>query len=191
MAKINLTRSFILRQRLRSIINNITNALSYASIWIEESTTYPDKTVVPSNQKPFEYKGMNLQETYELLTKGNEFILTLNNLIDEANVIKARKIINEIEVEKGKVAMLKNLANDYKNYKDSSSSYSSYTNENNVHCRGIVTTKNIRTNDYNWVKALDECEKKIVFLEDELSDANSTTFFEVPDELLQFIKENI
>ena len=119
MAKITLTKAFTLRKRLRSIIDEIISNLRNGETYIEVSSTYPDGAVVPGNQKPFDYKGHSLSETYNLLNKANSYMLTFNNLIDETNAVQARKVINELELEKGKVGILKSLANNRKMFKES------------------------------------------------------------------------
>ena len=43
----------------------------------------------------------------------------------------------------------------------------------------------MRNNAYN------ECRKNVVKLEDKLSEVNSTTMFDVPDEIIDFVSDNI
>ena len=147
MAKINLTRAFTLRKRLRTFLNDITTSLSYANVGRLDYKTYPDCKMVKSNEKDFEYNGLNLQEAYELLLKGNEHMITLNNLIDKANVEYARPIINELESEKSKVHLLSLLSQSAKDFVESNTSYESYglSRDNNM---VLVTNNYIRTNDY-------------------------------------------
>lgn len=190
MAKINLSKAFTLRKRLRGIISNISNELSNSSTYYFVSKTYPDGQVIESADKPFEFKGLDLTGTYKLLEEAGKNIIILNNLIDEANVISARKVINELEAEKNKIGVIRHLANDRKSYKESVSTYDStfYMEENKVR-GGIVTETYKLSNDDNWEKAVEECKKKILKLEDQLSDINSSTKFEVPDEIINFIDE--
>ena len=190
MAKVNLTRAFTLRKRLRSIIDNIISALRDGKTFIEVSSTYPDGTIVKSNEKHFNYKEMSILETYRHLLTADGYMLTLNNLIDDANNIQARKVINEIELIKSNIHMLNKLAIDRKNFSESVSRYrSSGIHENES--SGIVTTNYELSDDFDWEKESADCKRKIVILEDKLSDINSSTFIDLSDDILAFIKENI
>ena len=192
MAKINLVRGFTLRKRLRTILDKITLALSTAQTYIEVSTTYPDGNVVNSSEKAFSYKDKSLLETYKVLEKGSSYITELNNLIDDANNINARKIINELEAEKSKISMLKRLASNSSRFTETISTYdTNYMTEGNKSCGGIITRNYKLVEDFDWTKEADDCRKKIVILEDKLSEVNSTTYFEVPEEIINFIEENI
>ena len=190
MAKINLTRAFTLRKRLRTFLNDITTSLSYANVGRLDHKTYPDSKIVKSNEKEYEYNGLNLQDAYELLLKGNEYMVTLNNLIDKANVEYARPVINELESEKSKIHLLSLLSQSAKNFVESDTSYESYglSRDNNM---VLITNSYVRTNNYDWTNAYNECRKNVVKLEDKLSEVNSTTMFDVPDEIINFVSDNI
>ena len=185
MRKINLTRAFTLRKRLRTILTDISKRINFANVGRLDTTVYPDDKVVKSTEKDFDYKGLNLQDTYELLLKGNDYMLTLNNLIDKANVEHARPIINELENEKSKISLLKNLSDTANEFTETKTAYE------NVGTVVLVTRNYVRTNDYDWNNAYNECKKNVVKLEDKLSEVNATTMFDVPEEIINFVSDNI
>lgn len=193
MAKITLLKAFTLRKRLRTIIDNIIGELREAQTFIKVSSKYPDGYIISGNEKPFDHNGLSLLDTYKLLNTANGHMLTLNNLIDEANVVHARKIINELELEKGKAGMLKRLASNRKNFSESVSEYQVISDSviGSDTARGLVTTKYQLTDDFDWIKEAENCRKKIVKLEDKLAEANASTQIEIDDKLLSFIEENI
>lgn len=192
MAQISLTRGFTLRKRLRTLVNDFSTSLERATLWIKSKTIYPDKTEIKSNEKPFEYKGKNVAETFALLEKGNEYMLTLNNLIDEANIKEARKVINEIEIQKSKIHLLQTLSREMDSFVESNTIYDTdFTSDGSKTINGLITEKYIRTNDFDWKKEYEETRKNIVMLEDKLTDINGTTTFNCPDEIISFIRENI
>ena len=55
----------------------------------------------------------------------------------------------------------------------------------------LITNSYVRTNNYDWTNAYNECRKNVVKLEDKLSEVNSTTMFDVPDEIINFVSDNI
>ena len=192
MAKINLTRSFTLRKRLRTIVNKLENQLNAATTYVKVSVTYPDGSVVETSDKPFNYKNKGLIETYKLLEQGNNFIITLNNLIDEANVLHARKVINELEVEKSRVSLLHHFVSDKSFFSETTKKFENfYMPDGKTSIKGIVTTNFKLIDDTDWEKMEEDCKKKIILLEDKITELNSTTIFEVPDEIINFIEENI
>lgn len=188
MAKISLSRSFILRTRLRSIIENFKDALSTASTYIHESSVYSDGKVVKTNAKPFSFHDMDLAKTYDTFTKANNYMIILNNLIDEANVLHARKIINELEMEKNKTALLRHLQREQE----------SFTETRDIVCQGdskdstYYVTENYKlTNDTDWKTLFTKNRKRISELEDKLSETNANSLFELPDEIISFISDNL
>lgn len=192
MSKINLSRAFTLRKRLRSVVNEITERLRNGSVIVHVSTIYPNDTVLETGDKDFDYKGLNLMDTYKLLLEANEHMVQLNNIIDNANVPEARSIINEIEGEKGIVGVLNNFAEENKNFKESSSKFEPLFEDIVRSTKGGVVTKNYKKAcDYDWEKEAADCKKRIISLEDKLSEVNASTIVEIPDEVLKFIENHI
>lgn len=192
MGKTSLLKAFTLRKRLRSIITTISDNLSDAPVYIHVSSTYPDGQVVEHNKKPFEYKGRNIEETYSLLLEAEKNMVILNNLIDEANVKEARKYINELEMTKANVSMLESFAKEKKRFAETVSTYdSSFYDEAKEKRGGIITNRYTLVSDFDWAEEARNCKKKIVKLEDKLSEINATTVVEIPDGVLVFIENNI
>ena len=190
MAKITLLKAFTLRKRLRSIIDNITEELRGARTFFEVSSTYPDGSVISGKDKAFDYNGLSLLETYNLLTAASNHMLELNNLIDEANAVHARKVINELELEKNKVGMLRALGNNRKRYSETVSEYQIFSESvrgGASGANGIVTTKYKLTDDFDWAQESENCRKRIVKLEDKLAEVNASTTLELSDEIINFI----
>lgn len=192
MSKINLNRAFTLRKRLRTVVNEITEKLRNGSVIVHISTNYPNDTVLETGDKDFEYKGLNLMDTYMLLLEAKKHMVLLNNLIDCANIPDARSIINEIEGEKGIVGVLSNFAEENKNFKESSSKFEPLFEDSIRSTKGGVVTKNYKkTCEYNWEKEAADCKKRIISLEDKLSEVNASTIVEIPDEIIKFIENHI
>lgn len=192
MSKINLARAFTLRKRLRSVVNEIGDKLGNASVFIHVSTEYPDEQVIETNIKPFGYKGLDLMGTYKLYVEANKKMVQLNNLIDCANVPVARSKINELESQKSFVGILNNFAEENKTFVEKSSKYETFIDSSIRETKGGIVTKNFKKIcDYDWEQEADNCRKRIVQLEDELSDINATTVIDVPDDLIKFIEKNI
>lgn len=192
MNKVNLTRAFTLRKRLRTIVTEITEKLKGASTFILVSSTYPNNQVFKSGEKPFNYKGMDIQGAYNHLLTANKNIVTLNNIIDNANVPEARAVINEIEAEKNRVSVLNKFANDNKNFKESVSRFEKFVYDDVSKLQGGVVTETYKkVSSFDWEKEADLCRRKIVSLEDKLSDINSSTMVEIPDDIMDFIEKNI
>ena len=192
MAKVSLAKAFVVRSRLKSKIDFLSNSLLLSEVTHLASSVYEDgnNTMVAAEAKPATINGLSLDETYLTFIKGSGYLAVLNSAIDETNAVSSRKILNEIQTIKRQYHVTERFSNQVekaqlKSVEYDSRQFNALTKETG--CKVTHFYKLDTSLDYK--KLGKELKKKLEALEDELSEQNIKQKVEIPDEILEFVNE--
>lgn len=170
-----LAKAFIERNRLKKFISELTTAVAGTQVFHNEKAGNRDWTNTPLG-------GKTLDEAIDNLIKAKDMLGELNSVIDEANIKRAKALINRIETLKSELSSIQNVIERVEYVKDKDISMA---NDGTP-----VVMVNVLDVDKRNLQSLEkQIKKEIMKTEDELAEANATTEVAIPTELQEYLEK--
>lgn len=167
----NIAKAFVERNRLKQYISGLTSIITAVPV-------YYDKKV--GNTNPTQLNGKSYSEMVDEIIKAKEFFGQFNQAIDEANIKKSRKLLNELEASKACLATIQCTLNKAENvvkkdivYKDG---------------QEIIVERELVVDVSKLQEEQKKLKKKIKKLEDDISVANAETEVILSDALKEYLE---
>lgn len=166
----NISKAFVERNRIKQYISGLTAI-------IQTTPVSYDKKI--GNMESSQLNGETYMEIIEKIIKAKEFLGQLNQAIDEANIKKSRKFLNELEACKACLATIQYTLN----------KADSVIKKEIVYKDGqeIIIEKDLVVDVTYLQEKQKELKKKIKKLEDDISVANAGVELELSEDLKEFL----